>query len=216
MAKEIEVIYESGVFKPLEKVDFPESAKMRIRIELVKPKGLLKLVEELEKKQKEESYTFEKTMTTEKLEEETEKLIRSFYNYLKQEKGLSEETASGHAHQISFFAFHYLIGYEGKSLLEVDSTDTDIEDYLGNWYIRKIWGSGGSDARSIFGAFKKFYKFLHERGNVEEEQLSDIISALLCPALPYNHNQPRSLHRYHAHSGLFSCTYTPFPADAYL
>jgi predicted DNA-binding antitoxin AbrB/MazE fold protein len=42
------------VFKPLEKVDFPESAKMMIRIEPVKPKGLLKLAEELEKKQKEE------------------------------------------------------------------------------------------------------------------------------------------------------------------
>jgi predicted DNA-binding antitoxin AbrB/MazE fold protein len=54
MAKEIEVIYEDGVFKPLGKVNFPESAKMRIRIEPVKPKGLLKLVEELEQKQKEE------------------------------------------------------------------------------------------------------------------------------------------------------------------
>jgi predicted DNA-binding antitoxin AbrB/MazE fold protein len=40
------------VFRPLEKVDLPESAKMRIRIEPVKPKGLLKLVEELEQKQK--------------------------------------------------------------------------------------------------------------------------------------------------------------------
>ena len=118
-------------------------------------------------------------MTTEKLEEETEKLIKSFYNYLKQEKGLSEETASGHAHQISFFALHYLIGYEGKSLLEV--TSTDIEDYLGNWYIRKIWGSGRSDARSILAVFKKFYKFLHERGNVEEEQLRDILSACKDP-----------------------------------
>lgn len=118
-------------------------------------------------------------MTTEKLEKETEKLVKSFYNYLKQEKGLSEETASGHAHQISFFALHYLIGYEGKSLLEV--TRADIEDYLGNWYIRKVWGSGRSDARSILVAFNKFYKFLHERGNVEEEQLSDILSACKNP-----------------------------------
>jgi predicted DNA-binding antitoxin AbrB/MazE fold protein len=54
MAKEIAVIYERGVFKPLEKVDFQENAKMRIRIEPVKPKGMLKLVEELEQKQKEE------------------------------------------------------------------------------------------------------------------------------------------------------------------
>ena len=33
MAKEIEVIYERGVFKPLKKVDFPESAKMRISLD---------------------------------------------------------------------------------------------------------------------------------------------------------------------------------------
>ena len=114
-------------------------------------------------------------MTQRELEEETEKLVESFYNHLKQEKGLSEETASEHAHQIGFFALHYLTGYEGKSLLEV--TDSDIEDYLGNWYIRKVWGSGKSDIRPILVAFKKFYKFLHERGDMEEEQLNDILSA---------------------------------------
>ena len=53
MAKEIEVIYESAGCTPLKKVDSPENAKMSIRIEPVKPKGLLKLAEELEQKQKE-------------------------------------------------------------------------------------------------------------------------------------------------------------------
>ena len=109
------------------------------------------------------------------LEKEVEKFVESFYNYLKQEKQLSEETASAHAHQIRFFALHYLIGYEEKSLLEV--TGSDIEDYLGNWYIRKVFGSGRSDVRSILVAFKKFYKFLHERGNLEKEELKDILFA---------------------------------------
>jgi predicted DNA-binding antitoxin AbrB/MazE fold protein len=59
MAKEIEVIYEEGVFKPLEKVDFQERTKIRIRIEPIKPKGLLKLAEEFEKKQKEEGIEIE-------------------------------------------------------------------------------------------------------------------------------------------------------------
>ncbi|MBE9594284.1 MAG: hypothetical protein IMF19_12500, partial [Proteobacteria bacterium] len=85
-------------------------------------------------------------------EEETEKLVKSFYNHLKQEKGLSEETASEHAHNISFFAVHYLRGYEEKSLLEV--TCMDIKDYLGNWYIRKVWNSSKSDVRPILVAFK--------------------------------------------------------------
>ena len=114
-------------------------------------------------------------MTRRRLEKEVEKFVELFYNYLKQEKGISEETASEHAHQIGFFALHYLVDYEEKSLLEV--TGSDIENYLGDWYIRKVFGSGKSDVRSILVAFKKFFKFLNERGNLEEEQLTDILSA---------------------------------------
>ena len=114
-------------------------------------------------------------MSRRRLEKEVEKFVELFYNYLKQEKGISEETASEHAHQISFFALHYLIGYEEKSHLDV--TGSDIEDYLGNWYIRKVLNSNKSDVRPALVAFKKFYKFLHERGNLEEEELNDILSA---------------------------------------
>jgi predicted DNA-binding antitoxin AbrB/MazE fold protein len=47
------------VFKPLEKVDFLEKTKIRMRIEPIKSKGLLKLAEEFEKKQKEEGIEIE-------------------------------------------------------------------------------------------------------------------------------------------------------------
>jgi predicted DNA-binding antitoxin AbrB/MazE fold protein len=50
MTKVIEVIYENGVFKPLEKVDLPEKTKLRIRIEAVKPSGILDVVKEFRKK----------------------------------------------------------------------------------------------------------------------------------------------------------------------
>ncbi len=50
MAKIIEVVYENGVFKPLEKVDLPEKTKLRIRIEAVKPSGILDIVKEFRKK----------------------------------------------------------------------------------------------------------------------------------------------------------------------
>jgi hypothetical protein len=114
-------------------------------------------------------------------EEETGKIVESFYNYLKQEKGLSEETASAHAHHIRFFALHYLVGYEEKNLLEV--TNWDIYDYLGNWYIRKVWGGGKGEVRPILTAFKKFYKFMHERGSVDKDQLDDILSACKDPRI---------------------------------
>ncbi|MGB2842622.1 MAG: site-specific integrase [Halobacteriota archaeon] len=114
-------------------------------------------------------------MSRRRLEKETEKLIELFNNYLTIEKRLSEETASEHAERISFFALHYLIGYEEKNLLEV--TGYDIEDYLGNWYIRKVLNSGNSDVRPALIAFKKFFKFLHEKGKIDKEQLEDILSA---------------------------------------
>ena len=50
MGKVIEAIYEDGVFKPLEKVDLPEKTKLRIRIEAVKPSGILDIAKEFRKK----------------------------------------------------------------------------------------------------------------------------------------------------------------------
>ena len=50
MAKIIEVMYENEVFKPLEKVDLPEKTKLRIRIEAVKPSGILDIAKEFRKK----------------------------------------------------------------------------------------------------------------------------------------------------------------------
>jgi len=44
MPKTIEVIYEKGVFKPLQRVDLPEKVKLRMRIE---SEGLYELIEDL-------------------------------------------------------------------------------------------------------------------------------------------------------------------------
>lgn len=70
-----------------------------------------------------------------RLEKETKGRLKRFYRHLTVYKGLSEETASRHIGQIEFFALHYLSDYREESLL--DASGSDIEDYLGNWYIRK-------------------------------------------------------------------------------
>ncbi len=44
MPKTIEVIYEKGVFKPLQRVDLPEKVKLRMKIE---SEGLYELIEDL-------------------------------------------------------------------------------------------------------------------------------------------------------------------------
>lgn len=52
MDKTIEVIYEKGVFKPIDKVDFEEGERIRITInkKLKKTAGLVELLEKLSEK----------------------------------------------------------------------------------------------------------------------------------------------------------------------
>ena len=118
-------------------------------------------------------------MTHKRSGDKTERLIRQFYKHLTLKKGLSEETASEHAHRIDFFASHYLRGYEGKSIL--DASGNDIENYLGDWYIRKVLNSAKSDVRPALVAFKKFFKFLYEKQKIGKEQLADILEACASP-----------------------------------
>jgi len=118
-------------------------------------------------------------MTRKRLGNNTERLIKQFFQYLTAEKGISEETASVHTQQIDFFATHYLRDYEDKSLL--DASGMDIENYLGDWYIRKVLNSTKSDVRAILVAFKKFFKFLYETREIGKEQLDDILEACANP-----------------------------------
>ena len=111
------------------------------------------------------------------LDNEVEELVTAFYKHLTVEKGLSEKTASRHVDEIEFFAM-YLTGYEQGTLLEV--TGMDIEAYLGDWYIRKV-ASSRSDLRQIPVSFKKFYRFLHEKGHLKDEELEDILDAFKNP-----------------------------------
>nr|QNO50081.1 tyrosine recombinase XerC [Methanosarcinales archaeon ANME-2c ERB4] len=111
------------------------------------------------------------------LDSEVEELVTSFYKHLTVEKGLSEKTASRHVDEIEFFAM-YLTGYGQGTLLEV--TGMDIEEYLGDWYIRKV-ASSRSDLRQIPVSFKKFYRFLHEKGHLKDEELEDILDAFKNP-----------------------------------
>ncbi len=106
-----------------------------------------------------------------------EELVTAFYKHLTVEKGLNKKTASNHASEIDLFAT-YLEGYSLGTLTDV--TGMDIEEYLGCWYIRKV-ASSRSDLRRVPASFKKFYKFLHERGYLDDEELDDILDACKNP-----------------------------------
>lgn len=101
-------------------------------------------------------------------------ILDEFYNHLLRDKHLSEQTATRHCSRLNFF-FQYLHNYTNYSALEVNSDI--IDDYLGNWYIRKVLNSSKSDVHPTLTAFKKFYQYAFKRELIPLEDWEDIMEA---------------------------------------
>ena len=95
-----------------------------------------------------------------------------FYEYLRN-KGLKESIASKRTEMAAFFIMDYLFVYDdAMSVLEVDG-DT-IRRFLGNWYIRKFLSPNMSEIKSFLKSISDFFTFLHEKGFISKEELSEI------------------------------------------
>ncbi|QEE17173.1 hypothetical protein DSAG12_03005 [Promethearchaeum syntrophicum] len=104
----------------------------------------------------------------------SKQLIKKFTEYLTIEKKLKSETINKHISIISFFYESYLNQYEEMHLLDVEGFI--IEDYLGNWYIRKVSSSNKGEIVEILASFKKFYKFLLNQGYIMHDQYEEILA----------------------------------------
>ncbi|WP_457556952.1 hypothetical protein [Candidatus Harpocratesius sp.] len=113
----------------------------------------------------------------------SKQLIKKFEDYLTIEKKLKSETIDKKTSIISFFYEIYLDGYEEMHILDVDGDI--IEDFLGNWYIRKVLSSKKSDVVDILSSFKKFYKFLLDRGYIKQDQYEEILAECKNPKKYY-------------------------------
>ena len=101
-------------------------------------------------------------------------LIKKFTEYLTIENKLKSKTLDKHISNISFFYESYLHQYEEMHLLDVEGAT--IEDFLGNWYIRKVLSSNKSEIVGILTSFKKFYKFLLDQGYITHDQYEEILA----------------------------------------
>ena len=115
----------------------------------------------------------------EKQAQKMEKLLDKFQHYLMHEKNLSKSTADNHCDRIGFFFFQYLQNYTDLYITDVNAEV--IDEFLGNWYIRKVMNGGKSDVRPTLTAFKKFYQYLHEQKMIENERLHDILAVCKQP-----------------------------------
>ena len=58
-----------------------------------------------------------------------------------------------------------------------------VDMFLGYWFIRKAMWASSSSIKANAASLKKFYKFLHERGLVSEEDL-DLLKMTIKENMP--------------------------------
>ena len=106
--------------------------------------------------------------------EKNSKLIEEFEEYLK-EKGLSGKTVEKHGSNIAFFVDVFLI-YE--DVLTPAEGIEEIGIFLSSWFPRKALWASPAHVKDYCAGFKKFYKFLLEKGVIEEEEYRDMLEKI--------------------------------------
>jgi len=106
----------------------------------------------------------------EKQEKKNEKLLDKFKKWL-QAKGLSNKTVEKHVENIDFYINEYLTYY---GIQEPEEDLYEISAFLGDWFIRKAMWASKTAIKDYCAGFKKFYKFMEEKGRITEEDYKEI------------------------------------------
>jgi len=110
------------------------------------------------------------------------KVLEYFEKFL-QEQGLSKKTIYKHLSNLDFYANDYLINYgiyedENGNLIVPTIIDgvhpSFIDDFLGNFFIRKCMWSRENTIKENITAFKKLYTFLEQEDVLEKEDVDEL------------------------------------------
>ncbi len=97
-------------------------------------------------------------------------LLADFAAWLKA-TGIADKTVERHRANITFYINEYLLYEEA---IEAPAGIDQVEDFLGDWFIRKAMWSSRASIRSTAASLKKFYGFMAERGLIGKDELSDL------------------------------------------
>ncbi len=106
----------------------------------------------------------------ERIRKNNEKLLKDFSNRLS-EKNLSKSTIEKHCDKVDFYVNEYLL-YEDAT--EAKEGVHSIGMFLGYWFIRKAMWASESSIKGNAASLRKFYQFLHEKGDVDKESFHDM------------------------------------------
>jgi site-specific recombinase XerD len=105
-----------------------------------------------------------------KIRKANEGLLNKFEVWLKA-SGLSKKTIKSHFRNIDFYLNEYLL-YEDA--IKAKEGADDVGMFLGYWFIKKAMWASKSSIKSNAASLKKFYTFMHEKGLIEKEELTDL------------------------------------------
>ncbi|WP_419661592.1 site-specific recombinase like [Desulfosarcina variabilis str. Montpellier] len=105
-----------------------------------------------------------------KIREFNNNLLDEFKKWLKRSK-LKAKTIQRHIENVDFYINEFLL-YE--SAVEAKDGADGIGMFLGYWFIKKAMWSSTAQIKSNAASLKKFYTFLHEKGEIDKEDLDDL------------------------------------------
>ena len=110
----------------------------------------------------------------EKIRDKNYKYLDTFGEYL-EAKGLKDKTIQKHLGNIDFYINTFLLKYE---ILDVRQGCYKIDDFLGNWFIRKAMRSNAESIKSNITSMKMFYGYLLKKGVIDNEDYDVLCGAI--------------------------------------
>lgn len=95
-------------------------------------------------------------------------LLDAFSAWLKQ-AGLGTATIRSHRYNLDFYLNHYLLHWD---ILTPAEGIGHVGEFLGDWFIRKAMWSNKTTIKANAASLKKFYAFMTERGDTEQQELT--------------------------------------------
>ena len=102
-----------------------------------------------------------------RIRESNRQLMEEFAAWLA-EQGLGDATIRKHVGNVEFYIDHFLL-YEDAT--EPPDGALRVDMFLGSWFIRKATWASEATVKASATALKKFYAFLHDRGQVSADTL---------------------------------------------
>jgi site-specific recombinase XerD len=101
---------------------------------------------------------------------ENSALLEEFTAWLKA-SGLAPKTINKHLQNIEFYVNDFLLHEDATPAADGAG---HVGMFLGYWFIRKAMWASQSSLKENAASLKKFYRFMQERGDIDQEDLDDL------------------------------------------